>query len=95
MTVFNDNAGVVHSVLRAASRSPEINQMVARLWLRVATEKLGMVIFKVEFEATLSDEPSRLVFTWVNKHNAIWVDPYLPLWVYHLWDSEDMSPWSC
>ena len=95
VTVFNDNAGVVHSVLRAASRIPEINQMVARLWLRVATEKLGMVISKVESDANPSDEPSRLVFTWMNKHNAIWVDPYLPLWVYHLWDSEAMSPWSC
>ena len=95
VTVYNGNSGVVHSVLRAASRSPEINQMVARLWLRVATEKIGMVIFKVESGANPSDEPSRLEFTWVNKHGAIRTDPYLLLWVYHLWDSEDMTLWSC
>ena len=75
VTVFNDNAGVVHSVFRAESRSPEVNQMVARLWLRVATEQIGMVIFKVESEANPSHEPSRLDFTWVNEQGVIWVDP--------------------
>ena len=51
VTVYNDKSGVVHSVLRVASRSPEINQMLARLWFRVAIEKISMVIFKVEFDA--------------------------------------------
>ena len=94
ISIFCDNAGVVHSCFRAASESPEFNQMVARLWIKAAAKKLGIVIFQVESEANPADEPSRECYDFVHRHNAIYTEPVLPLWGYHLWDCRDMTPWT-
>ena len=65
LTIYCDNLGVVHSCLRAASRSLEINQMVSRLWLECARRNIGVVIFQVESESNPADDPSRMEFSWL------------------------------
>ena len=53
--VFIDNQGVLGSLSKAQSRSPEVNTMVGQIWLKAATEDVHLYWWRVESHANVSE----------------------------------------
>ena len=94
VTMWNDNQGVLHSILSGSGLAPEINACVARLWILVAKMQLGFRIGRVESKANVADGPSRLDLEWMENLGAVWTDAEVPSWLLDPWQ-RCVAPWDC
>ena len=85
VTVYTDNDGVLAAVVKGATTSPEVNLLVAKLWLLVAEFGIGFEAFRVESRANISDGPSRKCFIEVTQLCAMEVIAIWSAWMLDLW----------
>ena len=62
VTLFCDNAGALHGLLKGRSRCCETNQMIGRTWFEVMRRRIGLRLLRVQSKANIADLPSRKDF---------------------------------
>ena len=67
---FMDNQGVLLGLIKEACRLPEVNFAIARLWIHMAEEEIGLQAWRVESKANVADGPTREYYVVVNMLNA-------------------------
>ena len=82
---FVDNDGVLHAVMKGGGGGPERNNVVGRLWLKLAAASVDLHVARVESGANPADGPTRDFFEVLQRVKAKWVEPQLPSWLQHLW----------
>ena len=82
---YVDNDGARASMMKGASHSPEINTLVGRMWLEMATLQASFFSARVETHANIADGPSRGDCSLMVRLGACWVAPALPRWAHDLW----------
>ena len=60
VSIFVDNDGVSASFINGSSDCPEVNAMVAVLWLLMAELRCDSVFHRVESASNIADRPTRL-----------------------------------
>ena len=85
VSLFIDNQGCLQSIVRAASRSPEMNRMVCHLWLYTSRRQIDLRLFYVESKANPADGPSRHDLQLLWELAAVEVQPLLPAWIFDIW----------
>ena len=88
-TAWLDNQGVLHSLLKGSSGSPEANELVGSLWLSLARDFVDLFCARVESKSNVADGPTRNCFQWVEKLRAIWTEPSWPRWAESVWTSSE------
>ena len=83
--MYIDNNGVLGSLIKGSSRSPETNLMVGRVWLHAASWSWAPFWVRVESGANLADGPTRRDLSAVRGLGATRVAPCLPEWMMSLW----------
>jgi len=83
--VFIDDQGVLGSLLKGQSRSPETNAMVGQIWLKAATDDVYLYWWRVESHANVSDGPTRDDFDIMRRLGAsewplVWPEFLRALW---------------
>ena len=86
LTVFIDNASVMHSVTRGRARAAEQNITIAHLWLRFAEFHVNLQCWQIESLANLADGPTRHFFDSLDILGAIETQAILPGWLLDLWE---------
>ena len=85
VSAFIDNDGVLGSVIKGSSKSPETNLAVGKMWLDLASNDVGFYAARVESKANISDGPSRLEFGEMAWLGATYVEPSLSSWALEVW----------
>ena len=82
---FQDNDGVLGSVLKGSSRADEINVMVAHLWIDCADRGMGLCMARVESAANVADGPTRHRWDLLRRLGAAERAAEWPTWMQNLW----------
>ena len=94
VTMFCDNAGVLHSILRGAIKCVETSQMMGRIWCEVMQRRIGLYLLRVQSKANIADLPTRqnnlLEIMGANEIEAV-----LPMWFEHFWEVPGFSDFRC
>ena len=84
LSLFVDNQGCLYSIIRASSRSPENNRMVAQLWLWLSRHHCDGRFFYVESKANIADGPTREYLELLQFFSAVECAPKLPAWALNM-----------
>ena len=89
VTCYCDNAGVVYSFIKGASKCAEVNMMFGQCWLMAARDRVALDIHKVATAANIADVPTRLQAPGRDPCFArlapTCVRASLPAWMEHIW----------
>ena len=92
LTCWQDNQGVLHSMVNGGGWAPETNATVGRIWLLVAKEKIDLRMGRVESRCNIADGPTRGFHGWTKVLNAVFVKPVIPDWLLQPW-ARVTAPW--
>ena len=86
---YIDNNGVLYSVISAASRAVDVNQIVGLFWMEIHAMVADVIAFRVESKANIGDAGSRFEDD-AGLHDrkrlrAKFVSPRLPDFLYNIW----------
>ena len=84
-TIFIDNDGVLYSLLKGASRAPEMCIAAGHIWLKSVALETAMWFGRVESKANLADGPTRCDLRVLEELGAFEVESVLPEWMSELW----------
>jgi hypothetical protein len=85
VSAFSDNDGVLHSIIKGSSQSPEVALLVAWLWHQAAVQRLGLQFGRVESKANIADGPTRDRRAALERRLAEFKEPRLPAMCEDLW----------
>ena len=85
VSAYVDNQGVLGSIVKGSSASPEVNLMAARFGLQAAIERVAIDVFRVESAANIGDGPSRGVYTALQPLGYRSCQLIWPEWLDDLW----------
>ena len=86
VTLFCDNDGVLHSMIKGSSRCTETNQMIGRCWYQIMRRRIGLHLLRVQSKANIADLPSRKDFRMLKMVGATELEPVLPVWLDQIWE---------
>ena len=73
---------------------PEVNFAIARFWIRMAEEKIGLQAWKAESNAHVTDRPTRKYYVVVNRLNAAFCEPTFLGYLDDVWKPMAPTSWS-
>ena len=79
MVLFIDNQCVLLGVITGAYRLPEVSFAIARLWIHMAEEEIGLQAWRMELKANVADGPTRDYYVVVNRLKAEFREPMFDL----------------
>ena len=82
---FIDNMGVMYCVRNATGAAPEVAIAIGKLWLQLGEMQTDLHGARVESKANIADGPTRDDLSFLEKLEAIFVEPVLPAWIYDIW----------
>ena len=86
VTLFCDNEGVLHSMIKGSSRCTETNQMIGRCWYQIMRRRIGLHLLRVQSKANIAYLPSRKEFLLLKLVGATEIEAVLPSWLENIWD---------
>ena len=93
ITFWQDNQGVLGSILKGGGKAAEANAMIGRFWIRASELGIACRIGRVESKANLADGPTRDCQEWVQSLGAEFVSPIVPSYVSDPWRHAEI-PWN-
>ena len=92
VTCWQDNQGVLHSVVNGGGWAPGTNAIVGRIWLLVSQLEIDLRMGRVESRANIADGPTRGFHGWTTLLNALFLPPVIPEWLLQPW-KRVTAPW--
>ncbi len=85
ITVYCDNQGTLHSVIKGASKTGDANAIIGALWMWCARLDSSVDWRRVRSGANIADEPTRDEGDAILHYGAIFRQPRLPAFLRDLW----------
>ena len=86
LTSWQDNQGVLHTIIHGGGEAAECNAVIGNLWLTLSRWQVAFRLGRVESRANNADAPSRGCLEWLQERGAVFVEPRMPPWALSPWD---------
>ncbi len=84
-SAWNDNEAVMNALLRGGGAGPEVNLLVSRVWIVIASAGTDLWAGRVESKSNVADGPTRQDLAGFSNVGATWQQPVIPSWVADVW----------
>ena len=91
-TAWIDNQGVLLALLKGGARSADLCAGIGQFWIDTAKLRIALQCGRVCSAANIADEPTRGEYKWVQKVQAVFVEPIVPEWLRDPWLCPDVPP---
>ena len=87
--LWEDNQGVLHSLLKGGCAAWDANLCIAQVWLQFARVRAAFAGYRVESKANPADLPTRDDLSLIKAYDMEWVEPKLPSFLNDIWACAD------